>query len=91
MLWNSAGTDMDYNRTNIEETFRTGSTNGSDQCVSIGINEDNALEGEQTFIVFLTTSDPDVLLPRNTTIVEITDNDGSYINFSRIIQIWPQV
>ena len=46
------------------------------KCVNISIVDDNALEGNQTFMVTLTTSDPDVMLGNNMTAINIVDNDG---------------
>jgi len=50
--------------------------NNSVKCVNISLLNDEALEGNQTFIVALTTSDPDVALGSNTTIISIMDDDG---------------
>ena len=57
-------------------TFPSGSTDSTPGCVNISITDDAALEGNQTFTVTLTTSDPDVLLGNNVTVVTIEDNDS---------------
>lgn len=49
---------------------------GTQQCWSISILEDAALEGSQTFTVTLTTLDPDVRIRSSVTSVAIIDNDG---------------
>ncbi len=59
--------------------FISGSTNDDVRCAVIYIPEDNALEGNQTFTMTLTTPDPNVLLGTDLTIVTIADNDGKYI------------
>ena len=45
-------------------------------CIEIGIIEDEALEGNQTFVVILDSSDSGVLLGNSITTVIILDNDG---------------
>ncbi len=55
--------------------FTSGSADNAVRCVNISILEDTALEGNQTFTVALTTSDPDVMLGTGMYIT-ITDNDG---------------
>lgn len=54
--------------------FSTGNT--TSQCIEIYIVDDEALEGNQTFIVFLNSSDSGVLLDNSVTTVTILDNDG---------------
>ncbi len=62
----------DYTNVSIEAIFTTGSI----RCVDISILDDNALEGDQTFTVILSTSDPNVLLGNDVAIIIIRDNDG---------------
>ena len=45
-------------------------------CIKIGIVDDEALEGNQTFVVILDSSDSGVLLGNSNTTVIILDNDG---------------
>ncbi len=56
--------------------FISGSTDNAVGCANISVLEDSALEGNQTFTVTLTTSDPDVMLGSDVAIITITDNDG---------------
>ena len=74
--------DSDYTSISSTITFLSGSTDSTSQCVNISVTDDAALEGNQTFTVTLTTSDPDVLLLGNDmTVITIEDNDGvSLIN-----------
>jgi hypothetical protein len=58
------------------ENFTSGSPDGATKCVDIRILDDDALEGEQTFTLTLTTSDPDVMLGNNVTTITIIDNEG---------------
>ncbi len=58
------------------EVFASASTNSDVQCVDFSILEDSALEGNQTFTVTLTTSDPDVMLGNGMTAITIIDNDS---------------
>ncbi len=61
-------------------TFYAGSTDGAQQCLNIGIlDDDDAVEGEETFAVILATSDSDVMIDINVTVVAITDNEGKYL------------
>ncbi len=65
----------DYINISTEAVFTTGSI----RCVDISILDDNALEGDQTFTVTLSTSDPDVMLGNDVTTITIIDNDGQAI------------
>ncbi len=66
----------DYTNSSSGEYFAFGSTTNDVRCVGITILNDDALEGNQTFTVTLTTSDPDVMLGTDKTIITIRDNDG---------------
>ena len=46
------------------------------RCVDISVVDDNALEGDQTFTVTLSTPDPAVMLGNNIISIIIIDNDG---------------
>ena len=69
--------EFDYLLDLSDLIFPSGSMKDSSRCVSINITDDAALEGNQTFTVTLTTSDPDVLLGNDMTVITIEDNDGS--------------
>ena len=56
--------------------FPISNGNGAMQCLSITVIEDTALEGEETFLVTLTTSNPVVMLGNTEAVVTIEDNDG---------------
>ncbi len=56
--------------------FTSGSSDNNTRCVEISILDDDALEGNQTFTMTLTTSDPDVLLGTDVTNITVVDNDG---------------
>ena len=58
------------------ETFVAGSTDNATRCVNVTILDDAALEGDHTFTVTLSTSDPDVVLGNNVTVITIEDNDS---------------
>ncbi len=70
-----SGSDYAYLSSDI--IFTAGATVS---CVDINILEDDALEGNQTFTVALTTSDPDVVLHNDETTTTITDNDSKYFD-----------
>ena len=55
--------------------FTSGSGNLAAECVDIVLVDDMALEGNQTLKILVNTSDPDVIIRRNTTILTIIDND----------------
>ena len=46
------------------------------QCVDIIVVDDDALEGDESFNLALATSDPNVFIGINETIITIIDNDG---------------
>lgn len=66
----------DYINDSSIEVFPSGSTDGVSRCLDITILDDDAIEGNQTFNVTVTTLDPDVLLWAYVTTVTITGNDG---------------
>ena len=75
--------DFSFLSTNL--TFLRGSADSTLECVSISITDDALLEGNQTFTVTLSTSDPDVLLGNNVTVITIKDTEGeSYKEQSQI-------
>ena len=74
----SAVEHSDYTSISSDIVFLSGSTNSTPECVNINITDDAALEGNQTFTVTLTTSDPDVLLGNDMTVITIEDNDGIF-------------
>ena len=76
--------DIDYIFVPSDVTYPSGSTDGTPNCVNISITDDAALEGNQTFIVMLTTSDPDVLLGNDLTITSISDDDGMLTREPRV-------
>ena len=56
--------------------FLSGSDFNSAECVNISIVDDGALEGDQHFSLALSTTDTDVVVAGNVTLITITDNDG---------------
>ena len=72
---------MDYTFTATNLTFSAGSQQGDQQCVTIAITDDVAVENSEVFHVQLTTADTRVQLSGicNRAIVTITDSDGEYI------------
>jgi hypothetical protein len=75
-MYNVVMAGEDYVSSSEVETFTSGSPNGSTRCVGISILDDDVLEGEQTFVLTLTTSDPDVMIRNNVTTITIIDNEG---------------
>ncbi len=66
----------DYIRFSSNNTFSSGSIDNDTRCVDVSIVDDDVLEGNQNFIVTLTTPDPNVILGNEMTTVAIIDNDG---------------
>ena len=66
----------DYTAVSTDEVFVPSSDTNAMQCVNITIEDDKALEGDETVIVALTTSDPNVMLKMNVTTITIMDDDG---------------
>jgi len=64
---------VDYIVTSSDLTFN-GAT--SSQTVTIPILEDNSVEGSETVIVTLTSTDPAVILNLSSASVTIEDNDS---------------
>ena len=59
-------------------TFNPGSGLQRD-CATITVVSDTTLEDDESFSVVLTTTDPDVIISRNTTVVTITNDDSKYL------------
>ena len=66
----------DYTSVSSNEVFPSGSTDTDTRCVNITLEDDEALERDETFTVTLTTSDPNVMLGQDVTTVTVVDNDG---------------
>ena len=63
--------------TNVPLYFGAGSPLNSERCVDITILDDDVIEGDQSFEVSLSTSDPVFLTPIDQAVVNIaTDNDS---------------
>ena len=50
-------------------------------CATITVGSDTILEDDESFSVVLTTTDPDVTISPNTTVVTITNDDSKYLCF----------
>ena len=66
----------DYSSIQSVETFPSGAAHNDTRCVQITVNDDDALEGDQTFSLILNTVDLVVMILTNTTIITIVDNNG---------------
>ena len=64
---------MDYTVTRSDLTFNAST---SSQRVTIPILEDDIVEGSETIIVTLTSTDPAAILNPSSASVTIEDNDG---------------
>ena len=74
---------VDYTFNPMDLTFPAGSQQGDQQCVTIAITDDVAVENSETFNVQLSTTDSRVEFSSicNRARVTITDSDGEYIKF----------
>ena len=59
-------------------TFNSGS-GLRQECATITVGSDTTLEDDESFSVVLTTTDPNVSISRNTTVVTITNDDSKYL------------
>ncbi len=64
----------DYSRSMNNFTTTT-STNWSEHCLNVGIIDNDGFDGDKTFAVILTTSDPN-LLGNDLAMITIIDDDG---------------
>ncbi len=64
----------DYTAVNSDLTF---SEAVSRVCRNVSTEEDDILEGDEEFLLDLTTSDPDVVVSVSEATVTITDDDGT--------------
>ena len=66
-------TDADFIAPSLTEyLFENGSTL---QCISIIINDDSLFEGNETFLMILSSSIPNIMLGTSSTTVEIRNDD----------------
>ena len=73
----SAVAGSDYTVASSTLTFpATTSTDDPMQCVNISITDDDEFEGNETFTVTLTTTNPQVTVGNTETAIIITDNEG---------------
>ena len=49
-------------------------------CIQIVANEDEFVEGDEGFTVFVELTDPDDVVGTNGTLITITDNDGEDVS-----------
>ena len=68
---------FDYINISVSQIFASGSANGTTMCVDIFVQDDEALEGNQTFTVAVATSDSNVVLDTDVTLITIMDDDGN--------------
>ena len=54
-------------------------------CATITVGSDAILEDDESFSVVLTTTDPDVTISPNTTVVTLTNDDGKYLCLTSLV------
>lgn len=72
--------NSDYTSISSDEVFTSGPTDNATRCVDITLLPEDPLEGDQTFTVMLTTSDPDVMLGTSVTTITIINDDGNHLD-----------
>ncbi len=74
---------LDYMPVSMDFMFSAGASDGASHCLNVNIIDDtNALEGNETFTVTLTTSDQIPVLG-TTTVITIRDNGISSLKLFR--------
>lgn len=68
----------DYMSISSNQTFTTGSSNGTTRCVYVNILDDFSLEENQSFHTILTTEASNLILQQNVTVITVIDNDGKF-------------
>jgi len=69
--------DEDYIRNDTELVFPNPSNGSMEACLDITIIDDMAVESNETFLVILSSSDPDVRLQNNISVITIVDAGDS--------------
>ena len=59
--------------------FPAESDDGATQCIDVSIMEDTVFEGDETFTVTLSSTNPRVMLENDETTVTITDDEGQAV------------
>lgn len=75
----------DFRVETTEVVINAGNTSG---CFDFEIIEDNIFEEDEEITLTLVSSDPQIIINQNTTVIEIIDNDGVYLASSCHIFIW---
>lgn len=78
-IFHAAQPDDDYIPTSESMEFPVGSATGEMKCLNVSIIDDDVLEDTEAFLVVMNTSDPNVMIATNITVL-ISDNDGIIIN-----------
>ena len=79
---------FDYTSISVSQIFASGSANGTTRCVDIFVQDDEALEGNQTFTLAIATSDSNVVLGTDVTVISIMDDDGNTSSMCILLCIW---
>ena len=80
LVCSSTTASADYTSRVSQEVVITLPVSGSVYCTDIVINEDILVEGDEMFLVSLTTNDPAVDLANDEAQITILDNDRKTIN-----------
>ena len=54
-------------------------------CATITVGSDTILEDDERFSVVLTTTDPDVTIDPNTTVITLTNDDSKYLCLTSLV------
>ena len=74
----------DYVSFSTDLTFLPLNGDPQTRCHDVNIISDQVYEGEETFIISMTTSDPNATIGRSSTKIIIKDNDGMYLKWGDI-------
>ena len=79
------GSGVDYNSDPFNITINAGATEGR---ANVSVSCDDEVEGSETFDMklTLTSSNADVTLGRDTSVGEIMDSSGVYINLCNLVK-----
>ena len=71
-------TDFELNPITAQRTFQPETVNQS-QCINITIRSDVILEDDESFFVVLDSSEPQIILNSNTSVVTILDSNSKLV------------
>ena len=80
----------DYEGIEVSLTFAADEIESREKCLSIEIITDLLIEETESFTLFINTSDPSVMIARNSSSAILRDSSGKKYGLLHLVHVWPQ-